>query len=125
MTAQSLALTVGAGYCLGCAWTSNGIDSERETAAHTRVTDHATMWRGEPASLTTSPPEPVAARSRTAPSERGRGLIGPPCAWRIYLDQYGTQPLTAMCVQCGRITGRRDGSGLPWCGGVLAEEVTL
>lgn len=54
------------------------------------------------------------------PAGIGPGLTGPACPERATLDQGYTRPgpsRMAMCVRCGRVTERRDGDGMPWCGG--------
>lgn len=42
------------------------------------------------------------------------------CPERAGLDQatpVGMRPAGKCCVRCGRVTARRDGRGMPWCGG--------
>jgi hypothetical protein len=53
------------------------------------------------------------------PPGRGHGLSGPVCGEHAELDQGRGRrpPCMAICVRCGRITGRRDADGMPWCGG--------
>lgn len=62
--------------------------------------------------------DPAPVLGLTRPVRRGRGLEGPPCVYRTQYSQVGVGQ--AMCVQCGRVTVRRDrGDGLAWCGGDL------
>jgi hypothetical protein len=53
------------------------------------------------------------------PPGRGRGLEHPPCPQRAGLNQgYDLKPpRQQMCILCGRVTARRDGDDMPWCGG--------
>lgn len=50
---------------------------------------------------------------------------GSACPERAGLDQKtpkGLRPSQQMCARCGRVTARRDETGLSWCGG---EPVTV
>lgn len=70
-------------------------------------------------------PSPAAGapRARREDSEsflRGRGVDGPECPERPGLDQRspaGGLPCSAMCIQCGRVTARRNSAGRGWCAG--------
>lgn len=65
------------------------------------------------------PPLELPAAAVSLPRPGWLGLDGPECRERAVLDQGYSRvpPRQAMCRRCGRVTSRRDGEGMPWCGG--------